>query len=194
MKTFKSVAASIIVALASLDAHALTIDFEATGTHGYYNNLDYPISGFVFNYAMDNIDISPASPWSPTGPAHSGSFAALNNHGGAGEVALSGGGTFSFENLWLRSWYGSASAATVTGLLNGVQVGSVSGSIGSGWTNFTGNFSQIDTLRIGTNGYFLVDDITLNSPAAPVPEPETYAMMLAGLGMVGFLARRRRKG
>jgi len=27
----------------------------------------------------------------------------------------------------------------------------------------------------------------------PVPEPETYAMMLAGLGLVGFAAARRRK-
>ena len=26
---------------------------------------------------------------------------------------------------------------------------------------------------------------------APVPEPETYAMLLAGLGLVGFMARRR---
>jgi hypothetical protein len=26
----------------------------------------------------------------------------------------------------------------------------------------------------------------------PVPEPETYAMLLAGLGMIGFVARRRR--
>jgi hypothetical protein len=29
--------------------------------------------------------------------------------------------------------------------------------------------------------------------ANPVPEPETYAMMLAGLGVLGFIARRRRQ-
>ncbi len=28
---------------------------------------------------------------------------------------------------------------------------------------------------------------------SPVPEPETYGMLLAGLGVVGFLARRRRQ-
>jgi len=26
----------------------------------------------------------------------------------------------------------------------------------------------------------------------PVPEPETYAMLLAGLGLMGFVARRRK--
>ncbi len=43
--------------------------------------------------------------------------------------------------------------------------------------------------KIATNGTY-----SLGSALTPVPEPETYAMMLAGLVAVGFLARRRRNG
>jgi len=46
--------------------------------------------------------------------------------------------------------------------------------------------------RIGTmSGYPVSQSITL--AAAPVPEPETYAMLMAGLGLMGFVARKRRK-
>jgi hypothetical protein len=43
-----------------------------------------------------------------------------------------------------------------------------------------------------------IGDITMNgsnvflTDAAPIPEPGTYAMLLAGLGVVGLVARRRR--
>lgn len=36
--------------------------------------------------------------------------------------------------------------------------------------------------------YVVADDFTYTTP---VPEPEAYALMLAGLGLVGFMARRR---
>jgi hypothetical protein len=43
--------------------------------------------------------------------------------------------------------------------------------------------------RVNDNGmYWVMGNITIT----PVPEPETYAMLLAGLGIVGVLARRRR--
>jgi len=41
----------------------------------------------------------------------------------------------------------------------------------------------------GTQGGFY----TISSTVTPVPEPESYAMMLGGLGAVAFLARRRRR-
>lgn len=44
-----------------------------------------------------------------------------------------------------------------------------------------------------TGGGFVIDDISLQSTVTAVPEPESYAMMLAGLVGVGGLVRRRRK-
>jgi len=38
----------------------------------------------------------------------------------------------------------------------------------------------------------VMDDIQVTN-YAPVPEPETYAMMLAGLGLIGVIARRRKQ-
>jgi len=56
------------------------------------------------------------------------------------------------------------------------------------------------TLSAGSYYYYVfgfapsVAAYSINSAAVatPVPEPETYAMLLAGLGVVGFVARRRR--
>ena len=43
-----------------------------------------------------------------------------------------------------------------------------------------GSFSGSTTYNVGT------------LPSAPVPEPESYAMLLAGLGALGFMGRRRK--
>jgi hypothetical protein len=49
----------------------------------------------------------------------------------------------------------------------------------------------IDNLRFGTTGQVTVP----GGPQVPaIPEPETYALMLAGLAAVAFVARRRRRG
>ena len=42
-------------------------------------------------------------------------------------------------------------------------------------------------------GSLLSEAIPASAPIPAIPEPETYAMMLAGLGLLGFVARRRRQ-
>lgn len=43
------------------------------------------------------------------------------------------------------------------------------------------------------HGTKIPDFCVETGPVSPVPEPETYAMMLAGLGFIGVIARRRNK-
>ena len=35
--------------------------------------------------------------------------------------------------------------------------------------------------------------VSVNSATAPVPEPQSYALLLAGLGVLGWAVRRRRR-
>lgn len=57
--------------------------------------------------------------------------------------------------------------------------------------NQIANFATFDAgtyVSVVSNGY----SYTAPPPLPTVPEPETYAMLLAGLGLVGFAARRKR--
>lgn len=65
----------------------------------------------------------------------------------------------------------------------------------------TTSTTHVDTLMAG-NYYFKVFalangpgaySISASATAVPVPEPETYALLVAGLGVIGFVASRRRR-
>ena len=49
------------------------------------------------------------------------------------------------------------------------------------------------TTAAGSNLLIKVDGSNIFTTSAAVPETETYALMLAGLGLMSFLTRRRRK-
>jgi len=71
-------------------------------------------------------------------------------------------------------------------------LGSFAGSV---FTPFTlgGAYDLIlgfnDGLRVDSD----YDDMVVGLKVVAIPEPETYALLMAGLGAVGFVARRRRK-
>ncbi|MDN2672956.1 FxDxF family PEP-CTERM protein [Janthinobacterium sp. SUN026] len=58
-------------------------------------------------------------------------------------------------------------------------------------TNLLFNGPMVLTVMGNSNGGSYGGTFNLN--LAPVPEPETYGMLLAGLGVLGFLARRRKQ-
>jgi len=94
-------------------------------------------------------------------------------------IDLAPGNNIDFTGAWLGS-----QALTL----------SPNGTFETGFITSAGPFNGSVTLKVtGTtdagNGVFSSYSGTIN--ITPVPEPETYAMMLAGLGALGFLARRR---
>ena len=61
----------------------------------------------------------------------------------------------------------------------------------SGITELAANANLSDFVTPATTIYTSV--VPFVQLLAPIPEPETYAMMLAGLGLMGFVARRRKR-
>lgn len=51
--------------------------------------------------------------------------------------------------------------------------------------------SKLRLRAMSGDGFYSVSEFQASGVQAPVPEPETYAMMLAGLGLVAVAARKR---
>jgi PEP-CTERM motif len=109
------------------------------------------------------------------------------------------------------SLYGAASTYTLT--IFGVNVVDIADFGVELWNNFHPNGTQFIADFDGTNttvflgtllaGNYHLDmygtlgagmgQYSVSLQAMPVPEPSTYALLLAGLGAVAFVARRRRE-
>jgi hypothetical protein len=61
---------------------------------------------------------------------------------------------------------------------------------GLGHVEFGSLFAGVTSVLWSTTGQSVADNVTVTA----VPEPETYALFMAGLGLMGFIARRRKNG
>ncbi len=110
-----------------------------------------------------------------------------------GSVEVTNGGTFSFASLDLAGDL-TALGYEIAGWRGGNMVFDIAANQAAGAFVTIGNaaaWAQIDRLTIdvsgGGPGAINLDNIRVSA----VPEPESLALMMAGLGVVGVLARRR---
>lgn len=97
----------------------------------------------------------------------------------------------------LSFWLASDAQPSLAQVFWGTQALTPIANVGSDWTQYV--FSNLVASSGSTvlsftgteSGYLFLDDVSVATVAA-VPEPATYAMLLAGIGMVGVAARRRR--
>ncbi len=98
------------------------------------------------------------------------------------------GGSFDFAS----PVFGTTAAAAVDGNVAGLVTG-LGGTLATTWAPSSTLWVRWTELNdVGNDHSLAIDNVSLSVTAAAVPEASTYAMLLAGLGAVGFIARRRR--
>jgi len=173
----KFVAAAALLAIGSVGAQATTTDWFIHAPLEFGVNF---VSGaftdwFKFEIAPNALTVS--------------STTVANNLGNGVVLNISGGN----YSLWT---YG-ANTAFDMGAGDDMKIGGnwmfdgQSGNVTNSVMLAPGKYYyQVEGMGDGSFG----GAYSISSTTAPIPEPETYAMMLAGLGALGFLARRRNNG
>ena len=155
----------------------------------------YRESGFEFSNLSNPFSFAS---FGTQNPFFNGSTALFNdNTDGQTRLSQIGGGLFSLSSITLSTlapgYTEEGTSVSFTGLLatGGSVMQSFNVADGAAQTfSFSPNFSNLSAVTWSNEANFhQFDNITV----AAVPEPETYALMLSGLGLVAFAARRRSK-
>jgi hypothetical protein len=210
-------------ALSSGYARATVITFDGSTPFpfsiGYYQNTQYQMvaDGRLFSAAP--IAIMGTEYVNHYFPGGDSSILAWNGSDyliGYDSIKITGG-PFNISSLDVAGWndLDTIQSATVTGSYVGggtisktLQLNNNAATqVGNDFVHFSlDGFNNLSSFRItplnshGYDGpYVAIDNINISvfteplPPIAPIPEPETYAMLLAGLGLLGLTARRRRQ-
>ena len=219
MTSFKTLTANALLACAavvSTQAHATTVDFEDVPA---YSQGGFSSNGFDFVLVGDGSAVTPTGSYcGPQCPDNGTQYVVAPYGVDAASLTMTkaGGGLFALSSFDGAGAFNFGDGSTfipnqidVTGVLAGggtvYQSFLIDKSTGSsGGLDFTSyafssSFNNLVSVRFSSSGSaipefngFSVDNINATAVTA-VPEAETYAMLLAGLGMMGFVARRRRK-
>jgi hypothetical protein len=196
-KTILALAVALCAQGFAVQASAATLSFESLASAD--DNTSVGRTYVEQGFKLDDITMTSAygfATWGSSNIFFSGSTALMNNNdAGITRLTQVGGGAFKLASVDLTVMYPGLTgdgnvAVTFTGtkLDNSTVTQSFNVSDGAPQTfTFTG-FTNLASVTWADNAtYHQFDNISV----AAVPEPETYAMFLAGLGLMGFAARRR---
>lgn len=207
MKKLTILVSLVLSTAFATQANAVLIDFDGVSNGTVVNNQ---YSGVTFSKLLSGVDGGPVYARSM------GSFAESPPN----VISVFETGYPGFDNRWgtIHAAFTSAQTsvsvdsflvlapegfgASGTGYLKAYSSGTLIG------TSTTTNLGVWDTLSVSGSGitdayftvqynqyptYGLFDNFNFSDgQVAAVPEPETYAMLLAGLGLLGFTAKRRK--
>lgn len=200
MNTLKTLI--IAAALATSGAQAQVIDFDELAHDGFFTGSQTIVSdGFTFDGSFGYDDQLGVWGRNSSSQADAGNAAVFINYGNSIiTMSQARGGAFDFTSIDFADVYNQGNSSTFQFTFNYAAGGSSSGQITldnlAGLQTFTFNQSGLSSVSwqniAGDGGWGQFDNVNISPITAPVPEPETYALMLAGLGLVAWVARRRR--
>lgn len=168
-----SVAAAALLAFAGVQAHATTFNLGTlTGSRIVGNSFAAQAGSFTDLY---HFNVGSASDFS-------GVAIALNF-----DIPFLRGVEFSISDLSISLTDGNTGAVYTDRY--GHDGFSLSALIGPGASHA---FSINGFVNGNWGGAYAAELSVTPAAVSPIPEPSTYALMLAGLGVVGFVASRRR--
>ncbi|MFA9215599.1 MAG: PEP-CTERM sorting domain-containing protein [Sphingomonadaceae bacterium] len=178
-----------------IGANTYTFDFSVTNVNqgvGGQTGFD----GFTIFVPDSATFVGATSPVPFTGAEHApgfwsaGSTTGLNLMGDGSQNlnAPTGFHTFTWWGNYPESVYQIDSTAKFSITLSNVSAGTNT----VGMSSYFGFTNPGQASALNQYGYYTTFTADAASPMAAVPEPETYAMLFAGLGLLGAVARRRK--
>jgi len=182
----KLLAAAVLMASGAAHAGSAYLNFSPTGGDGSQANpYDFGVVGTSVSALYVNIGRSANGLFEEyanfTIPTLSSTSGSANTYA----LSFSGVNVIDIQNLVVEVWDNvHPGGSTLYTTFTGDNLTHAFGNLAAGQyhLDISGQF--------GPNAFGGQYSVALQ--ALPVPEPETYAMLLAGLGLVGFSVRRRK--
>ena len=189
---------NLAVAAADVMAGDSIVFGDGPGSPGGEFNIDNLTNGAGTDFITFCLEKNEFLSFGPTYTVASVTTGAMNGGLGGGNPD-----PISFATAWLYTQFRAGTlsgylgdAASANALQNAFwylenEIGSVSGQALT-WANLgLANGTSLGQVRVmnllDSGGNVAQDQLVM------IPEPETYAMLLAGLGLMGFVARRRQR-